>query len=66
MNANASALQAIRSEPQMTQLIKENTQAALDACNWKIYGTGGVAELLELKPTTLVSRINKMGLKKSN
>ena len=30
----------------------------------KIYGTGGAAELLGVKPTTLVSRIQKMGLKK--
>ena len=31
---------------------------------WKIYGTGGAAKLLGLKPTTLVARINKMGIGK--
>ena len=31
---------------------------------WKIYGAGGAAELLGIKPTTLVSRIQKMGIMK--
>ena len=53
-------------ESQLKQIERESTLAALCKCNWKIYGIDGAAELLEIKPTTLVSRIKKMGLKKNN
>ncbi|MDH5295555.1 MAG: sigma 54-interacting transcriptional regulator [Nitrospirota bacterium] len=43
---------------------KANIEAALKRTDWKIYGTGGAAELLGLKPTTLLSRIKKMGIEK--
>jgi len=39
--------------------------AALERCNWKIYGQGGAAELLELNPSTLNSRMKKLGIEKS-
>ena len=38
-----------------------NITMALRQTDWKIYGTGGAAELLGLKPTTLLSRIKKNG-----
>jgi len=37
---------------------------ALQQTDWKIYGAGGAAELFGLKPTTLLSRIKKMGIEK--
>ena len=43
---------------------RENLLAALKATEWKIYGPGGAAELLNMKPTTLSSRIRRMGLKR--
>ncbi len=43
---------------------RENILAALRRSNWKVGGPGGAAELLGVKPTTLHSRIKKMGLKK--
>ncbi len=43
---------------------RDNLLAALRITGWKIYGAGGAAELLGVKPTTLASRIQKMGLKK--
>lgn len=42
---------------------RENILAALKRSDWKIYGAGGAAELLGVKPTTLRSRMQKMGLK---
>jgi transcriptional regulator with GAF, ATPase, and Fis domain len=39
-----------------------NTLAALKKTNWKIYGRGGAAEILGIKPTTLASRIKRMGI----
>jgi transcriptional regulator with GAF, ATPase, and Fis domain len=41
---------------------REHVLAALERTRWKIYGPGGAAELLGVKPTTLASRIKKMGL----
>ena len=38
--------------------------AALRETNGKIYGPGGAAELLRIKPTTLASRIAALGLKR--
>ena len=37
---------------------------ALEKCNGKIRGTGGAAQLLDLNPSTLDSRIRKLGIKK--
>ena len=44
---------------------KTNIEMALKQTDWKIYGTGGAAELLDLKPTILLSRIKKMGIVKA-
>ncbi|UCE63342.1 MAG: sigma 54-interacting transcriptional regulator [Nitrospirota bacterium] len=52
-------------EDEMREGKKENLRAALQQTNWKIYGSGGAAELLGLKPTTLLSRIKKMGIEKA-
>ena len=43
---------------------RENLCAVLQKTGWKIKGVNGAAELLGLKPTTLLSRIEKMGLKR--
>ncbi|HLO00169.1 MAG TPA: sigma 54-interacting transcriptional regulator [Pyrinomonadaceae bacterium] len=38
----------------------ENVIAALQSTNYRIYGSGGAAELLGVKPTTLASRIKAL------
>ena len=38
--------------------------AALDQTGWRIRGPAGAAALLGLQPTTLESRIKKLGLKR--
>ena len=43
---------------------KLNMLAALKKTDWRIHGRDGAAELLGIKPTTLISRIKKMGLKR--
>jgi PAS domain S-box-containing protein len=40
----------------------EHIRATLERTNWRIRGQGGAAERLGLKPTTLESRIAKLGL----
>jgi PAS domain S-box-containing protein len=51
-------------EQEMRRRERDNTLAALQEADWKIYGKGGAAERLGLKPTTLVARIKKMGIVK--
>ncbi|MBF0529286.1 MAG: sigma 54-interacting transcriptional regulator [Deltaproteobacteria bacterium] len=60
----ANSKPMVLSEMEMIRLQRENTLAALQQCQWKIYGQGGAAELLGIKPTTLTTRIKKMGLKR--
>jgi transcriptional regulator with GAF, ATPase, and Fis domain len=43
---------------------RQNTINALVNCQWKIYGDDGAAKLLRIKPTTLIERMKRMGIKK--
>ena len=54
----------VLTEAEMRRMEKKNLRRALQQARWKIYGSGGAAELLGIKPTTLVSRIRKLGLKR--
>ncbi len=42
---------------------RENILNALAQTNGKVYGPGGAAELLDMKPSTLTSRLKSLGLK---
>ena len=53
---------AILRDEEVRRLERENLLAALERADWKIYGPGGVAELLGLKPTTVTSRLKRMGI----
>ena len=46
------------------QFERQNILNALNSANWKIFGKNGAAELLGIPPTTLTTRIQRMGLKK--
>jgi transcriptional regulator with GAF, ATPase, and Fis domain len=54
----------ILSDIEFRQRERDNVLAALNKTNWKIHGSGGAAELLGLKPTTLIARIKKFGFAK--
>ena len=43
---------------------RDNLLVVLEKTGWKIKGADGAAELLGVKPTTLLSRIKKMGLRR--
>jgi DNA-binding NtrC family response regulator len=43
----------------------ENIMAALKQSDGKVFGPGGAAEILGMRPTTLTSRLKALGLKKS-
>ena len=51
-------------EAEMRQRERENLVAALEYAGWKIYGAGGAADLLGIKPTTLASRIRALGIER--
>jgi len=51
-------------DAEMRRRERENLFAVLQKTGWKIKGVDGAAELLGLKPTTLISRIEKMGLQR--
>jgi len=54
----------IMTEDEMREVERENIRGALEKVKWKVYGDDGAAALLRIKPTTLVSRMQKMGLEK--
>jgi formate hydrogenlyase transcriptional activator len=41
---------------------RANIVAALQSCGGKVFGPGGAAELLNVRPTTLSSRIKVLGI----
>lgn len=55
----------VLTEAELIEREKGNTLAALNRCGWKIYGPGGAARMLGLKPTTLTARVRKMGIRKA-
>ena len=50
--------------PRLRDVEKEHIRAVLEATRWRIRGAGGAAERLGLKPTTLETRMAKLGLKR--
>ncbi|WAJ38790.1 sigma 54-interacting transcriptional regulator [Pseudomonas sp. GOM7] len=53
--------EGVMTEQQIRQLEIDNLHAALDAAGGRLFGPGGAAELLGIKPTTLASRLKKLG-----
>ena len=49
-------------ESEMRRRERDNLIAALESTSWQVYGSGGAAELLGIKPSTLASRIKKMDI----
>ena len=60
----SDAEKPVLTEEEMKQRDRGNLLNALHQCGWKITGSEGAAEILEMKPTTLHSKIKKLGLKK--
>jgi transcriptional regulator with GAF, ATPase, and Fis domain len=57
--------QEFLTDAEMRRRERENLFAVLRKTGWKIKGVDGAAEMLGVKPTTLISRIEKLGLKRS-
>ncbi len=53
----------VYTDDEMQDRVKNNMLTALEMCQWKLFGKDGAAEILGLPPTTLASRIKRLGLK---
>jgi transcriptional regulator with GAF, ATPase, and Fis domain len=54
----------VMTEAEVLELQRRNIESALGQCGWKIYGRSGAAQLLGLKPTTLIERMRRMGIRR--
>ncbi len=51
--------------PTLTELESDHILKVLDLTSWRVSGSGGAAEKLGLKPTTLEARMKKLGIRRS-
>ncbi|HYI28313.1 MAG TPA: histidine kinase, partial [Bradyrhizobium sp.] len=58
----AEARPAVMTSAELRDHERANIQSALAACNGKVFGPGGAAAMLDIKPTTLASRMKALGL----
>lgn len=58
----AQAGETVRTDAEMQALLRANLVAALRATHGKVSGTDGAASLLEMRPTTVYSRIKSFGI----
>jgi formate hydrogenlyase transcriptional activator len=55
---------AVKVSDRLADVEREHIRAVLETSGWRIRGAGGAADRLGLKPTTLETRIGKLGLKR--
>jgi transcriptional regulator with GAF, ATPase, and Fis domain len=61
----AGSTESILTDSEIKALQKRSLLAALIQSGWKIYGTDGAARVLGVKPTTLIERMRRLGIKRS-
>jgi two-component system, NtrC family, response regulator HydG len=61
---NAKAAPELGPMKTISQNERDHILTALAKCNWKIFGRGGAAELLDINGSTLKSRMKKLGIGK--
>jgi PAS domain S-box-containing protein len=64
LQGDTSAVTRVRTAKELEELERTNLIAALEAAEWKVAGTGGAAQLLGVKPTTLSSRMKALGIER--
>jgi transcriptional regulator with GAF, ATPase, and Fis domain len=53
---------SVATEVTLVEIEKRHIRTVLDTTRWRIEGGGGAAQLLGLKPSTLRSRMLKLGI----
>jgi transcriptional regulator with GAF, ATPase, and Fis domain len=56
--------ESVVSDAEIKKRERENVLAALERTSWRVYGPKGAAKLLGLAPSTLLSRMQRMGIKR--
>jgi transcriptional regulator with GAF, ATPase, and Fis domain len=56
--------ESILTESEIKTLQRRNMLAALIQSGWKLYGRNGAAQLLGMKPTTLIERMRRLGIRR--
>jgi transcriptional regulator with GAF, ATPase, and Fis domain len=64
VESTASDESEVVPDEEMNRRVRDNVAAALKRSGGRIYGPGGAAELLGISPSTLNTRVKKLGLKK--
>jgi transcriptional regulator with GAF, ATPase, and Fis domain len=59
-----STLPATKRSVKLVDVEKEHIRSVLESTGWRIRGTGGAADQLGLRPTTLETRLAKLGLRR--
>ena len=59
----AVAIEQVLTIQQLKQLEMTNLQLAIKQCEGKIFGDEGAAKQLGINPTTLISKLKKLGIK---
>lgn len=54
----------ILSASELQELERRNIIRALEQSHWRVSGSGGAAEILDIKPTTLSSRVKALNIKR--
>ena len=54
----------VLSSEELARHQRDNIVAALEQSGWRVSGSGGAAEILGVKPTTLASRLKRFGIKR--
>jgi PAS domain S-box-containing protein len=60
----AEAPKRVRTVKELEELERANLLAALEATGWRVAGEHGAAQLLDMKPTTLSSRMKALGIER--
>src|SRR5262245_42502861 len=63
--SDRTAVAHVRTDGELRDAERSNILVALNKTRWKVYGRGGAAELLGIKPGTLAARMKKLGLRRS-
>ena len=58
----ATSTASTRRSPKLVDVEREHIRTVLESTGWRVRGVGGAAERLGLRPTTLETRLAKLGL----
>jgi formate hydrogenlyase transcriptional activator len=62
-NGAAAGSATLRSET-LEDVEREHIRKTLEGAGWRVRGAGGASERLGLKPSTLETRMNKLGVRR--